>query len=447
MFDHLFSHEKPGVLHFGGARMALFDVEAGFWGLRRQLEALAGVRLADAALQQVGANGGASFARSFTPNITAETAAAAFRDCLAAYQAAGFGQFEIESMTWPIGRILVRGVNTFEAWMFRQHKQQVDHPACAYTTGVLVGFVNALTERQDIVCVKHHCQAQGADICLFELLPAAEVGEAAVIAYDPDPFLSRQLNLLDLLFDQMPMGIAILDRDLRIRRFNPTQVDFVRQYSTLSPDRVVPGVSYLDLLPGNEAKVRAVFARVLAGEMVRQESFPLQINGVVSYWDAVSAPLRERDEVVGIVHVSTNATERELAKQRLQETLGSLQQSQERLALALRGTTDGIWDWDLKSGEAYFSPRWKSMLGYGEDELANMFDTWQQLIHPEDRALVLEELQKHLDGAIETYTLEHRLRHKDGAYRWILTRGAARRIRPSLPHGRLTYRRHPAARG
>lgn len=434
MFDQLFSEEKPGVLRFGGARMAFFDVEAGFWGLRRQLEALAGPRLADAAFQQAGANGGASFARSFVPDVTAETAAAAFRDCLAAYQAAGFGHFEIESMEWPIGRILVRGSDTFEAWMLRQHKQQVDHSACAYTAGVLVGFVNALTERQDIVCVKRHCQAQGADNCLFELLPVAEAGETAVVAYDPDPFLSRQLNLLDLLFDQMPMGIAILDRDFRIRRLNPTLIDFVRSYSPLSPSQVVPGISFLSLLPGNEAAAQAVFERVLAGETVPQESFPLQMNGVVSYWDSVSAPLRERDEVVGIVHVSTNATERELAKRQLHETLDTLQRSRERLALALRGTTDGIWDWNLQTNEVYFSPRWKSMLGYSEDDLENVFDTWQQLIHPQDRPQALAVLQKHLDGELETYTLEHRLRHKDGSYRWILTRGAALRDENGRPY-------------
>jgi hypothetical protein len=89
---------RPGVLYFGGVRMALLDIEAGFWALRRQMEALAGRRLTEAVLQQAGANGGASFAWSFTPDVPPERAAQALRDCVAAYQSAGFGQFEIEAL-------------------------------------------------------------------------------------------------------------------------------------------------------------------------------------------------------------------------------------------------------------------------------------------------------------------------------------------------------------
>ena len=77
--------------------MTLLDVEASFWGLRRQLEALVGRRLTDAVLQQAGANGGVSFARAFIgPHAAGD--AQALRDCVAAFQAAGFGQFEIEAL-------------------------------------------------------------------------------------------------------------------------------------------------------------------------------------------------------------------------------------------------------------------------------------------------------------------------------------------------------------
>ena len=73
--------------------MALLDVEAGFWGLRRQMEALVGQRLTDSVLQQAGANGGASFARAFLGERPAADGAQALRDCIGAYQAAGFGRF------------------------------------------------------------------------------------------------------------------------------------------------------------------------------------------------------------------------------------------------------------------------------------------------------------------------------------------------------------------
>ena len=313
----LLSEERPGILRFGGARMALLDIEASFWGLRRQLEALVGRRLADAVLQQAGVNGGASFAHAF---ISADTAGApqALRDCVAAYQAAGFGQFEIEELEWPIGRALIRGTDTFESWMVRQHGQKADAPVCAYTSGALVGFVNALSGRRDVVCVKHACQGQGAESCLYELLPADQAAGTPIIAFDPDPFLSHQLNLLEILFDRMPMGIAIFDQDLVLRRCNPTWADFIDRYTPSKARQVVPGAHFFDLAPGIEATAGPILERVRAGETVRREALRLESGGIVSHWDVVFTPLVEDGQVVGLVDVMTDATERALAYQTLE---------------------------------------------------------------------------------------------------------------------------------
>ena len=312
------SNPEPGTLLFGATRMVLFDIEGAFWSLRRQLEALAGPRLTRAALQQAGTNGGASFARRFAPQTAVPQIPDALRDCVAAYAAAGFGDFHLSEVAWPLGRVVVEATNSFEAWMLHQHGQSNNGPACAYSAGVLVGFINALADRRDIVCVERTCQAAGDAACTFELLPASEARETAVVAFDPDPYLSQQLNLLDLLFDQMPMGVAILDRECRMRRFNPTLATFVERYSPLTPEQVTPGLSFFALLPGNEAPTQALFQRVLAGETIRQVAFPLEIAGIRSYWDAVTAPLRQGKEITGIVHVTTDATERVLAEQKLQ---------------------------------------------------------------------------------------------------------------------------------
>ncbi|WP_172450706.1 GAF domain-containing protein [Candidatus Chloroploca asiatica] len=136
--------------------------------------------------------------------------------------------------------------------------------------------------------------------------------------------MSEQQHMLEIFFDQMPMGIALLDCDLRLRRFNPTLIEFVRRYSSLPTEQVRQGTSFLDLLPGNEASARAIFLRALAGETVYQEAFPLTINGRVSYWDSVSAPLYHEATLVGIVHVTTSVTERVLAEHELQKTLDRL---------------------------------------------------------------------------------------------------------------------------
>jgi PAS domain S-box-containing protein len=101
--------------------------------------------------------------------------------------------------------------------------------------------------------------------------------------------------------------------------------------------------------------------------------------------------------------------------------------ARERLFLAVQGANDGLLDWKIASGEVYFSPRWKEMLGYTEAEIPPRFEEWVKRIHPGDRSYVLAMLQHHLDGDTSLYSLEHRLLHKDGSYRWILARGASLR--------------------
>ena len=109
------------------------------------------------------------------------------------------------------------------------------------------------------------------------------------------------------------------------------------------------------------------------------------------------------------------------------ETESALRESQERLALVIQGSNDGIWDWNLSTNEIYFSPRWKNMLGYEDHELENHLSTWERLLHPDDRERALARLQACLAGETPNFELEHRLRHKDGTFRWILARGVALR--------------------
>jgi PAS domain S-box-containing protein len=84
-----------------------------------------------------------------------------------------------------------------------------------------------------------------------------------------------------------------------------------------------------------------------------------------------------------------------------------------------------MWEWNLRTGSVHFSPRWKSMLGYAEHELDDRLEEWHRRIHPEDRERVVTELYSHIEGKTSRFENEHRLRHRDGSYRWILARGAA----------------------
>ncbi len=72
------------------------------------------------------------------------------------------------------------------------------------------------------------------------------------------------------------------------------------------------------------------------------------------------------------------------------------QQNEDRFSLAMRGARDGLWDWNLETDEVYYSPRWSSMLGYEEDEIAASIDTWASLVHPDDREYVLKKVQDYI---------------------------------------------------
>ncbi|CCQ72852.1 Putative sensor protein containing GAF, PAS and Diguanylate phosphodiesterase domains [Magnetospira sp. QH-2] len=102
-----------------------------------------------------------------------------------------------------------------------------------------------------------------------------------------------------------------------------------------------------------------------------------------------------------------------------------LANQKERFDLAMRGSNDGLWDWDLVEDEVFLSPRWKTMLGYKNEEMGQAPDEWLDRIHLEDRTLFREALDAHLMGQTPLFVSEHRMRHHDGNYRWMLARGIA----------------------
>ncbi|MCK9635853.1 MAG: EAL domain-containing protein [Methylobacter tundripaludum] len=101
----------------------------------------------------------------------------------------------------------------------------------------------------------------------------------------------------------------------------------------------------------------------------------------------------------------------------------ALRTSEERWKFALEGAGDGVWDWNLQTGEVFFSPRCKEILGYDEDDYESRILSWESTIYPDDFQRVMSELQAHLDGDTDSYSNEHRARYKDGSWKWLLTRG------------------------
>ncbi len=103
----------------------------------------------------------------------------------------------------------------------------------------------------------------------------------------------------------------------------------------------------------------------------------------------------------------------------------ALRAGEERWQLAVRGSNDGIWDWNIRTGEVFFSARWKAMRGYGDHEMPNALDEWRSRIHPEDLDRVLRRIEAYLDRTSPEFCEEYRVQRKDGSYLWVLDRGVA----------------------
>ena len=117
-----------------------------------------------------------------------------------------------------------------------------------------------------------------------------------------------------------------------------------------------------------------------------------------------------------ILSVMIDITDRKQVEDKLRE-------AQERYSSALECSGNGVWDWDAVQDKVVFSKEWKDMLGYAEDEIGDGLTEWSSRVHPDDLSYTMEMLQQHLDGKTAMYESEHRLRTKEGKYKWILDRG------------------------
>lgn len=128
-----------------------------------------------------------------------------------------------------------------------------------------------------------------------------------------------------------------------------------------------------------------------------------------------------RDEIYFLQAVA-NILATAIDRQKMED---ALKESEQRWHLAVQGTNDGIWDWNVKTSEVFFSTRWKEMLGYEEQEISNHLDECLTRVHPDDIVRVKQLIKDHFAKRTPFYISEHRVRCKDNTYKWILARGQA----------------------
>ncbi len=241
--------------------------------------------------------------------------------------------------------------------------------------------------------------------------------------------IEQELRRLQKAVETTQLGVTVTDVDGKIIYVNPAEADMHGwKVEELYGKDVRTFAAESAAMPMSAPQLQAVTSW-------RRESVNVRKDGSVFPVQLMSDVVRDADGMIlGIVTTCEDITRRKKAE-------AALRTSEERYALAAQGSNDGLWDWEVPTGLVYYSDRWWSMLGYDKAEVGSDIEAWLGRVHSEDSERVRGDLDAHLNGAMEQFESEHRLRHKDGTYRWILVRGLVVRNaegRPLRMAGSLT---------
>lgn len=230
-----------------------------------------------------------------------------------------------------------------------------------------------------------------------------------------------RLRRLQKALETAQVGVAIADRNLKVLWANPALAAMHERPATQLVGRPLVHFLPADLAGLEFRELETLGSHRREGSARRDSGTPLTVEVT---FDLV---LDDQGEAEGVVALCQDVTDR-------RRTEAALRESEERYALAVRGANDGLWDWNLRTNEVYFSPRWQQMLGLDPEDLEPRPDAWFSRVHPEDLARLKGKLDHHLAGESELFEDEHRIEHRDGNYRWMLARGAALFDADGKPH-------------
>jgi diguanylate cyclase (GGDEF)-like protein/PAS domain S-box-containing protein len=248
------------------------------------------------------------------------------------------------------------------------------------------------------------------------------VAERSAAAEQSATALRQQTLALQSILDSIGDAIVVIDNQGRLLQINPAaNALFGDRVADLTPNApaAAPMLLGVDsaLCPPDDLPL----AVALRGEALDGAEFLLASSDpAAERWLSVTArPLRDAGgDIGGAVAVFRDITTARQAAE-------ALRASEERYALAAQAANDGLWDWNLRTGEIYFSQRWKATIGFQDHEIGNDPSEWFGRVHPDDREGLEVRLTAHLRRLISGFEHEYRILHRDTTYRWMSCRGIA----------------------
>ena len=223
-------------------------------------------------------------------------------------------------------------------------------------------------------------------------------------------------EFFDAVFNSIQEGISVLDMDLNIRYVNPVMEKWFSGRMPIVGQKCYSAYHGLSGPCDPCPSLRCKETRKTEYNIV--SASPEKYAGT-EWHEIYSYPIMDNDsgEVTGIVEFVRDITQS--VKDR--EELASQKQ---RLSNIVEGTDAGTWEWNVQTGKTIFNEHWANMIGYTLEELSpTTIDTWMEFAHPGDLEQCKEELDRHFRGETRLYECEHRMKHRDGSWIWLLDRG------------------------
>lgn len=221
--------------------------------------------------------------------------------------------------------------------------------------------------------------------------------------------LQEARDQLQAVLDAVPGCVSWFSADCKYLGINRYLAD---TFQLRPEDFIGQELGFMESSPGFAAFVRQFISSPVESSTVEVAA---QVDGAARSY-LLAAQKYSHNQAA--VFVGLDITDRKDFEEALRE-------SQERYALSVRGANDGLWDWDLRTSQIYYSPRWKEMLGYEEPDIHNTPEEWFSRIHPDEVKWLEAQITAHLEGQTRHFEIEHRMQHRDGSYRWMLSRGLA----------------------